>query len=180
MAVEQLKKTLEIEPDFWFAHADLGRAYGKSGRLPEAIGGPKSRATVKRDCGNVVRTWRCVRYTGRTNQSPGDSGEVAGTDRSLCSSVPRCVGYAHLGEKDRAFGYLEKAYEQGSIYMSFLKVDPGWTLSIPIPATANCYRRWGCRSDAAIPILKQARRSMRSCGSSCPACGSEKINAANH
>jgi hypothetical protein len=33
----QLQKTLEIEPNFWFAHAYLGRTYRKLGRLPEAV-----------------------------------------------------------------------------------------------------------------------------------------------
>ncbi|MGA8622645.1 MAG: tetratricopeptide repeat protein [Candidatus Sulfotelmatobacter sp.] len=37
LAVEQLKRTLEIEPNFWFAHAYLGRTYRALGRLPEAI-----------------------------------------------------------------------------------------------------------------------------------------------
>jgi tetratricopeptide (TPR) repeat protein len=36
-ATQQLKKTLDIAPDFWFAHAYLGRTNRALGRLPGAI-----------------------------------------------------------------------------------------------------------------------------------------------
>ena len=33
--------------------------------------------------------------------------------------------YAGLGDKDRAFEWFERAYEERSALMAFLKVDPG-------------------------------------------------------
>jgi Flp pilus assembly protein TadD len=34
--------------------------------------------------------------------------------------------YAGLGEKDQAFAWLEKAYDEHSYSMAWLKVEPGW------------------------------------------------------
>jgi hypothetical protein len=34
--------------------------------------------------------------------------------------------YARLGERDRAFHWLEKSVEQRDVYVQFLKVDPRW------------------------------------------------------
>ena len=34
--------------------------------------------------------------------------------------------YAGLGEKDQAFAWLEKAYEERSSALSYLKVNPTW------------------------------------------------------
>ena len=34
--------------------------------------------------------------------------------------------YAGLGEKDQAFAWLEKAYEEHSFQMAWLKVEPRW------------------------------------------------------
>jgi adenylate cyclase len=39
---------------------------------------------------------------------------------------PYCQALVHLGlrEKDKAMDWLEKAYEEGSIWLGWLKVDP--------------------------------------------------------
>ena len=36
-AIEQLHRAIEIDPNFWFGHCFLGRAYEQKGKLPEAI-----------------------------------------------------------------------------------------------------------------------------------------------
>src|ERR1700680_1606857 len=124
-AVEQLKKTLDIAPDFWFAHAYLGRAYGKLGRLPEAIAELQK---AKQLSGGLADTWSGLGVAYATQGEKTKAREIleklkAQTDPYV---PPYSIAalYANLGENDHAFEYLQKAYEQGSIYMSFLKVDP--------------------------------------------------------
>ena len=36
-AIEQLRRAIEIDPNFWFGHCFLCRAYEQKGKLPEAI-----------------------------------------------------------------------------------------------------------------------------------------------
>jgi tetratricopeptide (TPR) repeat protein len=111
MAVEQLKKTLEIEPDFWFAHA-----YGKLGRLPEAIAELQKADQLS---GGIAETWLGLGVAYATRGEKTKAREIlqrlqAQTDPYV-PPFSVAVVYANLGEKDRAFEYLEKAYEQGSI-----------------------------------------------------------------
>lgn len=48
-----------------------------------------------------------------------------------------------LGDKDEAFAWLEKAYEERSTALYFLKVDSIWDPCAPIHAAMNSLRRVG-------------------------------------
>ena len=124
-AVEQLKKTLDNSPDFWFAHAYLGRAYGKLGRMPEAIAELQKAEQLS---GGLADTWSGLGIAYAAQGEKTKAREIlerlkAQTDPYV---PPYSVAalYANLGENDHAFEYLQKAYEQGSFYMSVLKIDP--------------------------------------------------------
>jgi serine/threonine protein kinase/tetratricopeptide (TPR) repeat protein len=124
-AVEQLKKTLEIEPEFWLAHAYLGRAYEKLGRLPEAVAELQK---AKQLSGGISETWSGL---GVAYAAQGEKTEARKILEKLKTQADLYVPseniaalYANLGEKDQAFEYLQKGYEEGSIYMIFIKVDP--------------------------------------------------------
>ena len=124
-AVEQLKKTLDSASDFWFAHAYLGRAYGKLGRMPEAIAELQKAEQLS---GGLADTWSGLGVAYARQGEKAKAREIlerlkAQTDPYV---PPYSVAalYANLGENDHAFEYLQKAYEQGSFYMSVLKIDP--------------------------------------------------------
>lgn len=51
--------------------------------------------------------------------------------------------YAGLGEKDQAFAWLEKAYQQHSPMMAWLKVDPRFDSLRPDPRFQDLMRRVG-------------------------------------
>jgi cytochrome c-type biogenesis protein CcmH/NrfG len=63
----QLPKTLEIEPNFWFAHAYLGRTYRKLGRLPEAVAELQKAGQLSGGTVEHSPDLRCLRYTRRKN-----------------------------------------------------------------------------------------------------------------
>jgi serine/threonine protein kinase/Tfp pilus assembly protein PilF len=124
-AAEQLQNTLEIEPDFWFARAYLGRALGKLGRLPQAIAELQKAAQLS---GGIADAWSGLGVAYTTQGDETRAREIleklkAQTDPYVPPYGVAAV-YANLGEKDHAFENLQKAYEQGSIYMTFLVVDP--------------------------------------------------------
>ena len=124
-AVEQLKKTLDITPDFWFAHAYLGRTYGKLGRLPEAIAELQK---AKELLGGLADTWSGLGVAYSTQGEKAEAREILerlkGQTDPYVPPYSVAVLYANLGENDHAFEYLHKAYEQGSFYMSVVKIDP--------------------------------------------------------
>ncbi len=51
--------------------------------------------------------------------------------------------YAGLGEKDEAFAWLEKAYEERSFQLQWLNVEPRWDSLRSDPRFADLIRRIG-------------------------------------
>ena len=53
------------------------------------------------------------------------------------------LAYAGLGEKDEMFAWLEKAYEDRDISLTFIKVEPRWDEYRIEPRFADLMRRVG-------------------------------------
>ena len=51
--------------------------------------------------------------------------------------------YAGLGEKDQAFAWLEKGYEEHAFQLQWLKVEPRWDSLRSDPRFADLLRRIG-------------------------------------
>lgn len=124
-AVEQLRKTLDMDPNFLAALSYLGKVYVDKGMNQEGI------ATLEKGLrlspGNPT-------FLGALGYAYAVSGNHQAARRNLLElhllSQDRYVPaydaatvYAGLGEKDRAFEWLEKAYEQRDSMMSWLKLD---------------------------------------------------------
>ena len=114
LAIEQLRKTLEIDPNFARAHWLLGMAYLRKGAFAEAIAEFQRAATLSP---NIIE------YKGGLGHAYGRAGKRAEAHKLLyelkehskrryVSSCDFAAIYAGLGEKDQAFAFLEKAYEQ--------------------------------------------------------------------
>ncbi|NLP10778.1 tetratricopeptide repeat protein [bacterium] len=127
-AIEQLQKTLELDPNFARVHLVLWGVYEAKGMYSEA-----------------VATWQ--KYLSLTGVSPEEVAAVGNAyatggmrgvyrwwlERSKEKSKQGYVrpiyfawDYAALGEKDQAFAWLEKAYQERSSGLLFLKVDPSF------------------------------------------------------
>ena len=114
MAIEQLRKTLDIEPTFAHAHWFLGMAYLRKGAFAEAI------AEFQRA---ITLSPNITQYKAGLGHAYARAGKSAEARKLLSelkeASKRRYVSwcdfaaiYAGLGEKDQAFAFLEKAYEQ--------------------------------------------------------------------
>jgi serine/threonine-protein kinase len=133
LAIEQLRKTLEMDPNFAFAHYILGAAYLRKGAFAEAIAEFQGATTLSP---NITG------YKAGLGYAYGRAGKSAEARKLLSEleelSRRRYVSwldfeaiYAGLGEKDQAFAFLEKAYEQrdyrlvtGLVYMKVTVPDP--------------------------------------------------------
>jgi DNA-binding winged helix-turn-helix (wHTH) protein/TolB-like protein/lipoprotein NlpI len=125
-AMEALKKIIEIDPNFPRAHFRLGSAYEDGGMHADAIA--ELQKAVQLSGGDPY-------YEGALGHAYAVSGNVIAARRMLAvlksPSTERYIPayaialiYAGLREKDNAFLWLEKACEDRSTSLAYLKVDP--------------------------------------------------------
>jgi eukaryotic-like serine/threonine-protein kinase len=141
-AVAQLRKTLEIEPRFWPAHLYLGKVFAEQRHFEDAIEElRKARdftaeplATMGYVYGRMGRA-ADARKVIADLQAQSTKGYVAPTDFAKV--------YIGLSEKDQAFAWLEKGYQQRDFWLTFLKGDPEFDSLRSDPRFLDLVRRIG-------------------------------------
>jgi TolB-like protein/Tfp pilus assembly protein PilF len=126
LAVEQLKRALELNPRFPAAHVLLGEAYAYKKLYPDAE--REFRATADAFAGTSrVRAAlaRLHAQEGRRAEALRELEDLA-ADRSGGYVAPHDLawGYAALGDLDRAMEWLEKAYAERSSALVYLRIEP--------------------------------------------------------
>ncbi|MCA1590264.1 MAG: tetratricopeptide repeat protein [Acidobacteria bacterium] len=125
-AIEASKKTVELDPNFADGHFTLGLAYSQHGMHEEAA------AAITRA---LVLSENSTHIKAALGQVYAHAGKKAETYRLLdgllsesryVSPLDIAAVYARLGENDKAFDWIEKAYEERAGWMIELNVDPAW------------------------------------------------------
>src|SRR5262249_35268547 len=125
-AIERLHNVLNLAPDYWWAHAGMGRAYIQKGNLTKAIAETNNARLIENDIADPLL---CLGYayamSGRKDEARKLIDELKERlRRSYVCPYFIAMIYAGLGEKDQAFAWLGKAYEDRTLLMVFLNVDP--------------------------------------------------------
>jgi eukaryotic-like serine/threonine-protein kinase len=141
-AVEQLRKVLDIDPKFSPARRILEEVYAHMGKYKEAVaerekalsisGGPELAASIEEDFTKsgykgVLQSW----LEGLTELSK----------HSYVSSYSIAESYMRMGEKQKAFEWLEKAYEEHDSALVSLAVEPMFENLRPEPRFKEILRR---------------------------------------
>jgi tetratricopeptide (TPR) repeat protein len=113
-------------PNSWFAHYWLGVGHEGSGQAPEAT--PEYQKAVELSQGNTDPTAALAHAyaaTGRKAEAQKILREwLRQSETSYVSPYMIATVYAALGDKDKAFEFLEKAYQERSSDLPwFLRVD---------------------------------------------------------
>jgi serine/threonine protein kinase/Tfp pilus assembly protein PilF len=139
-AIEQERKTLDMDPSMPAAHYVLGAAYAAKGMYREALAEFEKLPDRRRD---VYGAYVHARL-GERSQALRILDELKGASKQeYVSAYSFAVIYLGLGEKDQAFAWLEKAYEERSFLLPYLKVDPIWDPLRSDPRFADLVRRIG-------------------------------------
>jgi serine/threonine-protein kinase len=125
-ALDECKRMLELDPSFFSTHQTLCIIYSKQGRLAEALAAAQ----------------KSVELSNRSNQTlamvgfvQGKSGRREAAQAIIVELEKRyaikeadgrdlAIVYMGLDEKDKAFEWLEKSYQDRSHYSAVLRLEP--------------------------------------------------------
>jgi DNA-binding winged helix-turn-helix (wHTH) protein/TolB-like protein/tetratricopeptide (TPR) repeat protein len=144
-AVEQAQGALEIDPAFPLAHLYLAVAYIEKRDYPAAIAEfQKVLAINKGDpwaLSGLAQTYTLVGLRGKSEAILRDLLQRAKSQEDLTIEVAKV--YAQLGENDRAFAWLEKAYRNRTGGLILLNPVPDFQVLHHDPRFADLDRRIG-------------------------------------
>jgi TolB-like protein/DNA-binding winged helix-turn-helix (wHTH) protein/Flp pilus assembly protein TadD len=125
-AIEQLRNTIELEPHFAVAHVILGQAYEQKGLHDQAITELQNAAAIS---GNTPLALAALGHAYATMGRKTDAQAVLyrllhPPKKNYVSPFYVAVVYEGLGRQEEAMDWLDKAYENRSNGLIFLKVDP--------------------------------------------------------
>ena len=123
-AIAELRNTLEMEPDFYWAHRQLGMALELKGSPNEAIVEYQRAAELNDDPRVLAFVGHAMASAGKQNEARemlAKLTEIAKT--RYISGYSFAVIHLALGEKDQALDWLEKdAREQTGFEINFIRV----------------------------------------------------------
>jgi eukaryotic-like serine/threonine-protein kinase len=144
-AIEALQRAVQGEPNFWVFHSMLGQTYLAMGRMADATSQFERTKSLSPEI---------PRGTAMLGFAYGKTGRQAEAqrlvDEMLSLSQKRYVSPAliaivqiGLGNKDKAFDWLDKACTDRSDWMIFLSTDPLFDPLRTDPRFGNLLRRVG-------------------------------------
>jgi TolB-like protein/thioredoxin-like negative regulator of GroEL len=126
-AINQLQNVLKENQGFSVAHWGLGLAYEQKGMQAEAIG-----ELERADALSKHRSTNTIASLGHAYATAGQKAKARKILEELqghakqenISGYQFALVFAGLGEKDRSFEALEKAFRERSTLLTYLKMDP--------------------------------------------------------
>ncbi|HET6671622.1 MAG TPA: protein kinase, partial [Pyrinomonadaceae bacterium] len=146
-AIGQFEKTLELDQNFPPGRAFLLAAYEQKGMYNEAIAEFK-KALPLRGISEVgflrAGLGHVYAVTGKKSEARKVLAELKQLSEQGYVPAPSiALIHAGLGEKDQAFAWLEKGYEQRAFQMQWLKIEPRWDSLRSDPRFGDLIRRIG-------------------------------------
>ena len=146
-AIGQFQKTLELDANFPPPYAFLAAAYEEKGMFEEAMAASRRAVTVTQGPPKALAMAGLAHIyavSGRKTEALKILAELQSlSEHSYVPATDAALIYAGLGEKDKAFAWLDKAHEERSFTLSNLKVEPRFDPLHSDPRFADLLRRIG-------------------------------------
>jgi len=144
-ALEQYQKALEMDPNSGFTHWLIGNVYVRKGRYVEAIAEYQKSIPLS---GNSPDEPASLGYAYGLSGKRREAHQVIDelkkrSERSYIPPTLIAIIYTGLGEKDQAFAWLDKAYNERDGILVLLKVEPMFDSLRSDPRFADLLRRVG-------------------------------------
>lgn len=123
-AIAHCKRLLDVDPNFFPARRYLGLAYEQKGMYTEAV--DQFQQGVKLSGSPLMMSLLGHAYaaSGKRSEALRILADLDKEKQRYVSPYTVATIYAGLGEKDQAFKWLEKAFEDRDIWLMNLRVDP--------------------------------------------------------
>src|SRR5262245_4951877 len=127
-AMEQYQKALELNPNFGNVYKHFANYYLAEGRFEEAIAAAETmRANVPDKAYGRAFLGYTYGVTGKRAEAEKILHELQEEAKQLhVSSEAFALIYTGLGDKDRAFEFLQKELEEAKVLPIFIRVLPEW------------------------------------------------------
>jgi tetratricopeptide (TPR) repeat protein len=126
-AIKVLRQSVQTTPDLWLTHAFLGWAYAERGDFVHAFPEYAKARALDDNEDTLSHLVRSYTRAGRAADARKTLDEIlARAKRGYVSPFFIANGYFGVGDKDNGFFWLQKAYEERSEFMVFIKVAPNF------------------------------------------------------
>jgi TolB-like protein/DNA-binding winged helix-turn-helix (wHTH) protein/Flp pilus assembly protein TadD len=158
-ALEHAERATVVNPEFWIGQAQQAQAYAQLGRHDAAL---DAWTRAGRLAGGNHMTIAARGYLLATLGRDREAREVLrtleqGWREGYVPSTGLALVYAGLGERDRAFEWLEKAYTKQDVNLVFLPVDPRWDAIRDDPRFVALVARCGFRRDTTLGLSTEPK-----------------------
>jgi eukaryotic-like serine/threonine-protein kinase len=126
LGIKQAHKALDLDPNFVVGHSSLGWCHMMSGQYPAALKAFQKCRELDDIPFYVADMALAHARAGDMTAARKNLEELKAMQEKGRNVVPDCFFYVYLGlgEKDLAFEWLQKMYDQRSGGITWLKVDP--------------------------------------------------------
>ena len=144
-AIEQLQKALEFDADFAWTHVALSQIYACRGMYVESLAACEKVATLFRDNphSRALRSL-VLAMVGKTEEATAILNQLNDQPKlDPIALIRSAESWSVLGEKDKAFQFLEAAYQDRVSVLIYLGVRPAFNNIRSDPRFADLLRRMG-------------------------------------
>lgn len=141
-SIEQSRKTIELDPNYWGGYQELGLALLRNKQFPEAI-------TAMEKSRSLDNNPSVSGYLGFAYATAGKKAEAQRvldelkelSKKQYAPAYSIAIIYAGLNEKDQAFEWLNKAFADRSFYIALLNFESTLDNLRPDPRFNDLLRR---------------------------------------
>ena len=125
-AIDQLRRVIAMDPNHYQAHWFLGHTYAANKQFEQAIAASQKAVDLsERAPGALGMLGLAYGLAGKTDEANKILDELLELNKRRYVTPAALVNvYIGLDNKDQAFAWLEKAFEERSNYLAYLKVFP--------------------------------------------------------
>ena len=126
-ALDRLKQTIDLDPNFWLSHLFISRVYTEKGMHSEAVAEAKKAAELSGNSqSHAYRAYALAKW-GKLSKARVVLDELLKlSSETYVPPYNIALAYNAVGEREKALDYLERGFAESDMRMVFLKVEPQW------------------------------------------------------